>query len=110
MSILSEFIKDSVDWVEEQLEATHNWARTLVTGTVKEVIKKFRLKWQEKANEWLNEAEDAVRDEGIQMLRDHFPEFGDVPDAKIEQLVKRIMWLPLNYIKEKYNADWLEDT
>lgn len=107
MSWLSKFLDDSEDWFKEEI-LNDGLAWFKIFGNA--IIKQIRLKWQEKANYYINEAENVTAKAGVELMHEYLPELAGVSDVKLEQLVRKLYWKPLNYIKEKWDADWLIDT
>jgi hypothetical protein len=70
-------------------------------------IKDFRLKWQKNANKIINEAEEICVKEAIEELDKTFP---GLPSAKIEAFIRHNYWKGMDYVKDKFDADWIKDT
>lgn len=72
-----------------------------------DLIKEFRKGLQREANEFINEAEEALVKEVTTEVHKHFP---DIPDAVLDKLARQLYWKVWDGVKERFDADWIKDT
>jgi len=74
---------------------------------IKGVVKRLRLEWQKVANQIINEAEEVCVKEAIDELNEKFP---GLPPVLVEEFIRKNFWKGMDYVKDKFDAEWIKDT
>ena len=84
-----------------------SWFDDIFKDVFGSMVKRLRLEWQKIANKLINEAEDKCVEEAISELNDVFP---GLPADKVEAFIRKNYWKGMNYVKDKWDAEWIQDT
>lgn len=80
-----------------------SWFETIF----KKFVKELRLEWQKLANNIINEAEEKCVKEAVDELNELMP---GLPSDKVEAFIRKNYWKGMNYVKDKFDAEWIKDT
>lgn len=72
----------------------------------KEFVKAVRLAMQAELNELINEAEDELVKEAVEAAGEQLKA---IPAPVIEMFAKKLYWKAWEYVKDKYDVEWIED-
>ena len=84
-----------------------DWFEDIFKDVFKSVVKRLRLEWQKTANTVINEAEEICVIEAIKELNEILP---GLPADKVEAFIRKNYWKGMDYVKDKFDAAWIQDT
>ena len=83
------------------------WIENIFKDLFKSAVKRLRLEWQTMANVIINEAEEICVTEAIEELNKTLP---GLPADKVEAFIRKNYWKGMDYVKDKFDAAWIQDT